>query len=325
LQYITIGNVSIKRTACLGPMASVGDYAFRKTCRDFGAAYVVGEMVSAKALHFSDKKSRALLRVTPEESPMAVQLFGSDPDYMARAAVIAAEYHPQVIDINMGCPVPKVAGQGCGSALMRSPELARRIVKAMTEAVDIPITVKIRKGWDDAHVNAVEFAKLMEEAGASAIAVHGRTRMQMYRPPVDLDIIRQVKQAVSIPVIGNGGVTSGAEAKRMYDETGCDLVMVAQGALGRPWVFREIEHYLETGESLPEPSLEERLAVMLEHISLLVADKGETVGMREARKHAGWYIRGCRGAAKFRGACGRLSSYEDLKALTAQLLAAAEE
>ena len=216
--------------------------------------------------------------------------------------------------------MPKVAGNGCGSALMRAPERAARLVRAAAEAVELPVTVKIRKGWDDSAVNAPMFARAMEAAGAAAVAVHGRTRQQMYRPPVDREIIRQVKEAVSIPVIGNGGIVDGPSALEMYQETGCDLVMVAQGSYGRPWVFRQIRRYLEAGELLPEPPLAERLEVMLRHVSMMVEFKGERLGMTEARKIAAWYIKGSPGAAAFRGACGRLSSWEDLKSLTAQVL-----
>lgn len=317
---IKIGPVPIAQTACLAPMASVADYAWRTICREYGASYVVSEMVSAKALCYCDKKSRLLLRVTNEERPMAIQLFGDDPDFMARAAEIAAEYHPDIIDINMGCPVPKVAGNGSGSALMKHPEKAYRIVKAMVNATDLPITVKIRKGWDESSVNAPEFAHYMEEAGASAITVHGRTRQQMYRPPVDLDVIRAVKQAVSIPVIGNGGITNGEQAAHMYEYTGCDLVMVGQASCGHPWVFQQIAHYLETGEVLPEPPFEERLEVMLRHVKRMVADKGEAVGMREARKVAAWYIKGSRGAAAFRDACGQLSTLDELRQMAGDIL-----
>ncbi len=319
LKTVTIAGLSLEQSAALAPMASVADKAYRLICKEYGAVYVVGEMVSAKALCYGDRKSRALLEVAGQE-PMAVQLFGSEPELMARAARIAAEYQPQVIDINMGCPVPKVAGNGCGSALMRAPERAARLVRAAAEAVELPVTVKIRKGWDDSAVNAPMFARAMEAAGAAAVAVHGRTRQQMYRPPVDREIIRQVKEAVSIPVIGNGGIVDGPSALEMYQETGCDLVMVAQGSYGRPWVFRQIRRYLETGELLPEPPLAERLEVMLRHVSMMVEFKGERLGMTEARKIAAWYIKGSPGAAAFRGACGRLSSWEDLKSLTAQVL-----
>ena len=319
LKTVTIAGLSLEQSAALAPMASVADKAYRLICKEYGAVYVVGEMVSAKALCYGDRKSRALLEVAGQE-PMAVQLFGSEPELMARAVQIAAEYQPRVIDINMGCPVPKVAGNGCGSALMRAPERAARLVRAAAEAVELPVTVKIRKGWDDSAVNAPMFARAMEAAGAAAVAVHGRTRQQMYRPPVDREIIRQVKEAVSIPVIGNGGIVDGPSALEMYQETGCDLVMVAQGSYGRPWVFRQIRRYLETGELLPEPPLAERLEVMLRHVSMMVEFKGERLGMTEARKIAAWYIKGSPGAAAFRGACGRLSSWEDLKSLTAQVL-----
>lgn len=320
MQTIKIGMRSIEKSACLGPMASVADRAYRLMCKRYGAAFLTSEMVSAKALCYGDKKSRKLLEITEEERPISIQLFGNEPHVMAQGAKIAAEYHPDSIDINMGCPVPKVAGNGAGCALMKQPELAFSIVCAIRDAVDLPITVKFRKGWDEESINAVEFARLMEKAGASAVAVHGRTRQQMYRPPVDWEIIRQVKEAVSIPVIGNGGVTCGKDAKALYDQTGCDLVMLAQGSYGRPWVFQEIRTYLETGKSLPEPPLSERLEVMLCHVSLIIADKGEKLGMQEARKHAAWYIKGAKNAASFRHACGQLTSYQDLKELVSQLL-----
>ncbi|MEG0693817.1 MAG: tRNA-dihydrouridine synthase family protein, partial [Oscillospiraceae bacterium] len=223
MNTIKIGDVLIEKTAALAPMASVADKAYREICKQFGAAYLIGEMASAKGLCYSDKKTHALLSVEDYESPMAVQLFGDDPEYMAKATKIADAYKPQIIDVNMGCPVPKVAGNGCGSALMKTPELAYDIIKAMTAVTDTPITVKIRKGWNNETVNAAPFAKLMQDAGAAAITIHGRTKQQMYHPPVDLDIIKSVKEAVSIPVIGNGGITSAIEAKQMYDTTGCDL------------------------------------------------------------------------------------------------------
>lgn len=318
--YIKIGNVKIKRTAALAPMASVGDYSYRYICKQFGASYLVSEMASAKGLFYSDRKTAELLTVTDYERPMAIQLFGDDPDFMAKAAVKAAEFHPDIIDVNMGCPVPKVAGNGSGCALMQKSELAYEIVKAMVNAVSIPITVKIRKGWDDNSVNAPEFAKLMEQAGASAITVHGRTRQQMYKPPVDLDIIKQVKQAVSVPVIGNGGIDSGIAAKEMYSYTGCDLVMVGQASYGRPWIFREIEHYLKTGEILPSPEMEERIEIMLQHVSMIVANLGEKQGMREARKYAAWYIKGTKHAARFRRECSSLERFCELEQLAEMIL-----
>ena len=236
-----IGNVEITGKAALAPMAGVADRAFRQICVEYGAAYVVGEMVSCKGLCFQDKKSRELLKLDESEHPAGVQLFGDDPALMARGAQLAMEYHPDIIDINMGCPAPKIAGNHCGSALMREPELCRRIVQAVKDAVPVPVTAKIRKGYSRDSVNAVEVARACEAGGADAVTVHGRTRDQMYAPPVDWEIIRQVKQALSIPVIGNGDVTSAAQAAALYEQTGCDLIMVGRGALGAPWLFAQIE------------------------------------------------------------------------------------
>lgn len=252
---MTIGNVTIAGKAALAPMAGVADRAFRKLCVENGAAYVVGEMVSCKGLCFGDAKSEELLSLDPQEHPAAIQLFGDDPDTMARAAQKAMTYHPDILDINMGCPAPKIAGNGCGSALMRDPERCRAIVAAVAGAVPVPVTAKIRKGYSREESNAVEVALACQEGGAAAITVHGRTRDQMYAPPVDWNIIRQVKQALSIPVIGNGDVTSPETAAALYEETGCDLVMVGRGALGAPWLFAQIEAFLTHGTRLPDPSL----------------------------------------------------------------------
>lgn len=319
MEFLYIGNVKIKKTAALAPMASVADRAFRTLCKKFGAAYVTGEMASSKGLCYSDRKTAELLEVSQNERPMAVQLFGDDPDFMARAAVKCSEYKPDIIDINMGCPVPKVAGNGCGSALMKRPETASDIVKAVSQAVDIPVTVKIRKGWDDNNINAVEFAGLMEKSGAKAIAVHGRTRAQMYHGKADWEIIKQVKRSVSVPVLGNGDVTDAKSCAEMYEQTGCDLVMIGRGAYGNPWIFRQIDEYLSSGKILPEPDIYERMQVMISHAELICRFKGEG-GLREARKHAAWYVKGLKGAAEYRRDCGKISSMEDVRKLAEKVI-----
>lgn len=318
-----IGDFEINGGAALAPMAGVADRAFREICIEFGAAYVVTEMVSSKGLTMHDKKSGLLMQLGESERPAAVQIFGCDPDTMAQAAKQAVETGCRAVDINMGCPAPKVAGNGGGSALMRDPELAARITEKCAETVSLPVTVKIRSGWDEDSINAVEMAKMLENAGAAAITVHGRTRKQMYAPPVNLDIIKQVKQAVNIPVVGNGDVTDAISAENMYKVTGCDLVMVGRGALGRPWVFSQINEYLSSGKILPDPPIEERMVVMLRHIGRLCEYKGSYIGMREARKHAGWYISGMRNASTFRREIGSLESMEQLEALAKRVIRSA--
>ena len=306
--------------AALAPMAGVADRAFRQICVEYGAAYVVGEMVSCKGLCFQDKKSRELLKLDESEHPAGVQLFGDDPALMARGAQLAMEYHPDIIDINMGCPAPKIAGNHCGSALMREPELCRRIVQAVKDAVPVPVTAKIRKGYSRDSVNAVEVARACEAGGADAVTVHGRTRDQMYAPPVDWEIIRQVKQALSIPVIGNGDVTSAAQAAALYEQTGCDLIMVGRGALGAPWLFAQIEAYLTHGRILPDPPVAKRMQVLCRQVERAVELKGERVALREARKHAAWYMKGWRGAASLRAQAGQLTCMDDVYALCARAI-----
>lgn len=315
-----IRDIEFKDIAFLAPMAGVTDMAFRELCTLFGAAYTVTEMVSSKGLVMGDKKSAMLLTLGKEEKTAGAQIFGDDPDIMAKAAVKCLAFSPSIIDINMGCPAPKVAMNGGGASLMKEPQLAGRIVRAVRDAVDIPVTVKIRKGWDDSCVNTVELAKILEANGADAIAIHGRTRQQMYSGTVDLDIIRAVKKAVRIPVIGNGDITDIVSAANMLEYTGCDAVMIGRGAFGNPWLFRQINAYLDSGIVIPPPSLEEKMTVMLRHIAKMVEYKGEYTAMREARRHAAYYTKGLRGGAKFRAQMSSLETYDDLKEITFRIV-----
>lgn len=315
-----IGNIEIKGHATLAPMAGVADRAFRELCMSYGASYVISEMVSSKGLTMQDKKSKELLYLSDMERPAGAQIFGDNPEIMAEAALKTLSFNPDFIDINMGCPAPKIAGNGGGSALLKNPPLISSIVESVVKASPVPVTVKIRVGWDTDTINAVEVAKRIEAAGASAVAVHGRTRTQMYAPPVYLEEIAKVKQAVSIPVIGNGDIVDGKSAKKMLDETGCDFLMVGRGALGQPWIFSAINAYLNNREVLEEPPIEERMDVMIKHIQTICDYKGERVGMREARKHAAWYIKGMRGAASFRQEVGKLSEMSQLKELAEKVI-----
>ncbi len=310
-----IKNLNIDGYAALAPMAGVADRAFRELCSGYGSAYVITEMVSSKGLTMQDKKSKELLYISDEERPAGAQIFGDTPEIMALAAKKALEFNPEFIDINMGCPAPKIAGNGGGSALMKNPTLAGEIVKAVRETVDLPLTVKMRTGWDENSINCVELAKICEANGADAITVHGRTKTQMYSPPVNLNHIKAVKQAVNIPVIGNGDIVDGKSAEKMLEDTGCDFLMVGRGALGSPWIFELINAYLEKGETIPEPDIDVKMEVMLRHIRTLCEYKGDYVGMREARKHAAWYIKGMRGAAEFRREIGTLEHIEQLEDL----------
>ena len=314
-----IGNVKLSGHAALAPMAGVADRAMRELCMDFGAGYCVSEMVSSKGIAYNSKKSAELMEISEAERPCAVQIFGTEPDTMADAARFALRYRPEVIDINMGCPAPKIAGSGSGAALMRDPDLCGRIVQAVSSAVDIPVTVKIRSGFDAEHINAVEVAKIAEQNGAQAVTVHGRTKEQFYAPPVNYDIIRAVKEALTIPVIGNGDVCDAKSAQYMMEYTGCDYLMVGRGALGNPWVFREINEYFDKGIITDPPTLDEKCDVLLRHIKAVVEYKGENVGMREARKHTAYYIKGIKNAAKLRNMAFSMTTLEDLENLIREI------
>lgn len=316
-----IGNVEIEKTAALAPMASVADKSYRLMCKEYGASYLVSEMISSKGLCFGDKKTARLCEIEKEERPYALQLFGEDPYYMGKAAYKLNDYSPDIIDINMGCPVPKIVGNGSGSALMKLPDTAAEICREVVKNANCPVTVKFRAGWDENSINAVEFAKLIEQAGASAVTCHGRTRTQFYSGKADWDIIKQVKANVKIPVIGNGDVVDGESAKAMYEQTVCDLVMIGRGSYGRPWVFRDVKHYLETGEKLPEVSIEEKMAVMKKHCELICKYKGERQGMKEARKNCAWYVKGLKGSARLRAQCGGLNTISDLYEMIDHILA----
>ncbi len=307
-----IKNLELKNNVLLAPMAGVTDKAFRMITKPFGPGLMYTEMVSGKGLFYNSKKTADLLATEEEEKPVATQLFGHEPDVLASIAEKALEYGAQLIDINMGCPAPKITGNGDGSALSKNPQLAGEIVAAVVAAVNVPVTVKIRKGWDDANINAVEMAQIAEKNGAAAITVHGRTREQFYSGTADLDIIKAVKQAVSIPVIGNGDITDEDSAKRMLEYTGCDGIMIGRGAQGNPWIFERVLHYLETGEKLPPPTPEERAAKMREHLELLIKYKGDHRGIQEARKHMAWYIKGCPGGARLREAIMRASTHDEM-------------
>lgn len=321
MNNLNIGGVSLKSHAVLAPMAGVSDRAYRELCVRFGAAYCVSEMVSSKALSFNSKKSEELMEFSDLERPCGIQIFGDDPKCMADAAKHALENKPDIIDINMGCPAPKISSNGSGSALMKNPRLCGEIVKAVTAVTDIPVTVKIRKGWDDDSVNAVEVAKICESAGAAAITVHGRTRQQYYKPPVDYDIIRAVRESVSVPVIANGDIDSAEKAKEVMDITGCDLVMIGRATLGNPWIFSQINAYLENPNiKIHTPDLEERLGVMIEHIGKMVEYKGEHMAMLQARKLVVGYFKGIKGAAALRNEAGKIKTLDDLYELRQKAL-----
>ncbi len=314
-----IKNIELKNNVILAPMAGVTDKAMRLITKPYGPALMYTEMVSGKGLFYKNKKTADLLDTDPEEKPVATQLFGHEPEILAEIAENALGFGAEIIDINMGCPAPKITGNGDGSALSRDPELAGRIVRAVADAVDVPVTVKIRKGWNDLSVNAVEMAKIAEENGASAVTVHGRTREQFYSGKADLDIIKAVKSAVKIPVIGNGDITDEESAKHMLDYTGCDGIMIGRGAEGNPWIFERVIHFLETGEKLPLPTIEARAGKMEEHLRLLVKFKGGYRGIQEARKHMSWYIKGAKGGARLRGIINTASTFDEMMAVIEML------
>ena len=307
-----IGKVELESNILLAPMAGVTDKAFRMIVKPFGPALMYTEMVSGKGLFYKSKKTADLLTADESEKPVAVQIFGHDADIMAEIANSALEYGAAVIDINMGCPAPKIVNNGDGCALMKSPETAAKVISAVCRAVDVPVTVKFRAGWDDKSINAVEFAKIAEQSGASAVTVHGRTREQFYSGTADLDIIKAVKAAVKIPVIGNGDIIGGGSAAHMLEYTGCDGLMVGRAAEGNPWIFKEISAYLKDGTVIPPPDLDERREVALKHLGLLVEFKGEHRGVLEGRKHMAWYFKGVSGGAVLRTALNKAQKYDEM-------------
>ena len=320
MKKLQIGNVTLDNPVILAPMAGLSDLPFRLLCKEQGAGLLCMEMVSAKGIYYNNKNTEQLLAIDEREHPVSLQLFGSDPEIMSEMAKKIEERPFDILDINMGCPVPKVVNNGDGSALMKNPVLAGKIIEKTARAIKKPVTVKIRKGFDDAHINAVEMAKVAEASGAAAIAVHGRTREQYYSGRADWDIIRQVKEAVKIPVIGNGDILTPEDAIRMEEQTGCDGFMIARGAQGNPWIFAQILHYFKTGEHLPKPTAEEMVQMMLRHAKMQLAFKGDYTGIREIRKHAAWYTAGYPNAARLRSAINEVESYEQLEELFGRFL-----
>ena len=306
-----IGNLNLDNKVFLSPMAGVTDLPFRLICKEQDCGMLYTEMVNAKALCYDDQNTKKMLKIE-EEHPVAIQIFGSDPEYMGGAAKILNSYPNEILDINMGCPAPKVVKNGDGSALLKNPELAAKVLRAVVDNSEKPVTLKIRKGWDDTCINAVEIAKIAQDCGISAIAVHGRTREQYYSGKADWDIIKEVKQNVSIPVIGNGDVFEVEDAINMLNKTNCDAIMIGRGAQGNPWIFKRINHYMQTGEILPDPTLEEKIDTAMKHLKLAVQEHGEYVAVREMRKHIAWYLKGLRNSAKVRDEINKIESYEEV-------------
>ena len=315
IKPLKIGSVTLPNNLILAPMAGVTDLPFRLLCKEQGAGLLCMEMVSAKAILYKNRNTESLLEIDPRENPVSLQLFGSDPEIISKIAHQIEDKPFDILDLNMGCPVPKIVNNGEGSALMKNPKLAGEIIRETVKAIDKPVTVKIRKGFDDEHINAVEMAKIAEDAGAAAVAVHGRTREQFYSGKADWDIIRQVKEAVSIPVIGNGDLLTAEDVIAMEQQTGCDGFMIARGAQGNPWIFRQILHYFETGEHLAKPTLEEVTQMILRHARMMLEFKGEYIGIREIRKHAAWYTAGYPNSARLRVAINNVESFEALEEL----------
>lgn len=315
IKPLKIGSVTLPNNLILAPMAGVTDLPFRLLCKEQGAGLLCMEMVSAKAILYKNRNTESLLEIDPRENPVSLQLFGSDPEIISKIAHQIEDRPFDILDLNMGCPVPKIVNNGEGSALMKNPKLAGEIIRQTVKAIDKPVTVKIRKGFDDEHINAVEMAKIAEDAGAAAVAVHGRTREQFYSGRADWNIIRQVKEAVSIPVIGNGDLLTAEDVIAMEAQTGCDGFMIARGAQGNPWIFRQILHYFETGEHLAKPTLEEVTQMILRHARMMLEFKGEYIGIREIRKHAAWYTAGYPNSARLRVAINNVESFEALEEL----------
>ncbi|EGT5271087.1 tRNA dihydrouridine synthase DusB [Clostridioides difficile] len=307
-----IGNLELKNKVFLSPMAGVTDLPFRLICKEQGCGLLYTEMINGKALCYDDENTKKMLKIEKEEHPVAVQIFGSEPEFMGRAAEIMNDYSNEILDINMGCPAPKVVKNGDGSALMKNPKLAEEVLRAVVKNSKKPVTLKIRKGWDDNSVNAVEIAKIAEDCGISALAIHGRTREQFYTGKADWDIIAEIKKNLSIPVIGNGDVFTIEDSINMLDKTGCDAIMIGRGAQGNPWIFKRINHYMNTGEILPEPTLNEKISTAIKHLKLAVEEHGEYVAVREMRKHIAWYLKGLRNSAKLRDEINKIEDYQEV-------------